>query len=85
MPARRHLQRLAGEFPVPVPARIHWRPLREQNQRLRARLTLPRTGQQFQMHLPNRYLNLSILFRLFINFNLICWTGWTGQRCEKEI
>ena len=36
------------------------------------------------MHLPTRYLNLSILVRLFINFNLICWTSWTWQRCEKE-
>ena len=58
---------------------------------MRARLALPqrrrlhRTGQQFQMHLPTRYLNLSILVRLFINFNLNCWTGWTGQRCEKDI
>ena len=51
----------------------------------RARLALPRTGQQFQMHLPTRYLNLSILVLLFINFNLICWTGWTGQRCEEDI
>ena len=50
---RRHLQRLAAGFPVPVPARIHRRPLRDQNQRMRARLAVPqrrrlhRIGQQF--------------------------------------
>ena len=41
VPARRNLQRLAGEFPVPVPVRIYRRPLGEQNQRRRARLALP--------------------------------------------
>ena len=78
VPVRRHLQRLAGEFPVLVPARIYWRPLREQNQRMRARLALPqrrrlhRTGQQFQMQLSIRYLNLSFFSRLFI-LDLICY------------
>ena len=82
VPVRRHLQRLAGEFPVLVPARIYWRPLREQNQRMRARLALPqrrrlhRTGQQFQMQLSIRYLNLSFFFpSLYTQFDLLRQAG----------